>query len=121
MLAVKFHSKKVIIDETPPPAGSDVLVRVRACGICGSDLTLLDSGFPIHGIPGHEISGELEDGTPVAIEPIDPCGECRYCGSGDYQVCVSGAHAIYGVGRDGGMAEQFRVPERCLVPLPRGL
>lgn len=121
MLAVKFHSKKVIIDETPPPAGSDVLVRVRACGICGSDLTLLDSGFPIHGIPGHEISGELEDGTPVAIEPIDPCGECRYCGSGDYQVCVSGAHAIYGVGRDGGMAEQIRVPKRCLVPLPRGL
>jgi 2-desacetyl-2-hydroxyethyl bacteriochlorophyllide A dehydrogenase len=121
MLAVRFDSKKVVVDEMPVPTGSDVLVRVRACGICGSDLTILDSGFPIQGIPGHEIAGELEDGTPVAIEPIDPCGQCRYCDDGDYQVCVTGASTIYGVGRNGGMAEQIRVPARCLVPLPRGL
>lgn len=121
MLAVKFDSKSVVVEETSPPAGSDVLVRVRACGICGSDLTILDSGFPIYGIPGHEIAGELMDGTPVAIEPIDPCGHCRYCLEGDYQVCPSGAGRIYGVGRHGGMAEQIRVPARCLVPLPRGL
>ncbi len=69
MLAVRFDSKKVIVGEVPEPKSSDVLVRVRGCGICGSDLTILDSGFQIAGIPGHEISGELEDGTPVAIEP----------------------------------------------------
>ena len=83
MLAVRFDSKKVTVGEVPEPKGSDVLVRVRGCGICGSDLTILDSGFPIAGIPGHEISGELEDGTPVAIEPIHACGSCQYCQAGD--------------------------------------
>ena len=121
MLAVKFDSKTVRVEERPPPSGSDVLVRVRACGICGSDLTLLDSGYPVHGIPGHEIAGELMDGTPVAIEPIDPCGHCRYCVQGDYQVCPDAADRIYGVSQDGGMAEEIRVPARCLVTLPRGL
>jgi 2-desacetyl-2-hydroxyethyl bacteriochlorophyllide A dehydrogenase len=121
MLAVKFNSKKVLVEEMPAPSGEDVLVRVRACGICGSDVTMLDSGYPIYGIPGHEIAGELMDGTPVAIEPIDPCGHCRYCLDGDYQVCTSGANRIYGVSRHGGMAEQIRVPARCLVSLPREL
>jgi 2-desacetyl-2-hydroxyethyl bacteriochlorophyllide A dehydrogenase len=121
MLAVKFDSKKVLVEELPAPSGEDVLVRVRACGICGSDITILDSEFPIYGIPGHEIAGELMDGTPVAIEPIDPCGRCRYCVEGNYQVCPSGADKIYGIGLHGGMAEQIRVPARCLVPLPRGL
>jgi threonine dehydrogenase-like Zn-dependent dehydrogenase len=121
MLAVRFDSKQVIVDDRPAPGGEGVLVRVRACGICGSDLTILDSGFPIGGTPGHEIAGELEDGTPVAIEPIDPCGRCRYCHTGDHQVCVRGNEMIYGVGRDGGMAEQIRVPARCLVALPRRL
>jgi 2-desacetyl-2-hydroxyethyl bacteriochlorophyllide A dehydrogenase len=121
MLAVKFDSKKVLVEELSAPSGGDGLVRVRAFGICGSDLTILDSGFPIYGIPGHEIAGELMDGTPVAIEPIDPCGHCRYCVEGNYQVCPSGADKIYGIGLHGGMAEQIRVPARCLVPLPRGL
>jgi len=121
MLAVRFDSKKVIVGEVPEPKSSDVLVRVRGCGICGSDLTILDSGFQIAGIPGHEISGELEDGTPVAIEPIHACGSCQYCQAGDYQVCKDGNDVIYGIGRDGGMAEFIRVPARCLVPLPRGL
>jgi threonine dehydrogenase-like Zn-dependent dehydrogenase len=105
----------------PAPSGDGVLVNVRACGICGSDVTILDSGFPIFGIPGHEIAGELEDGTPVAIEPIDPCGRCRYCLTGDHQVCMSGIEMVYGVGRNGGMTEQIRVPADCIVPLPRGV
>ncbi|HEB89493.1 MAG TPA: alcohol dehydrogenase, partial [Deltaproteobacteria bacterium] len=121
MLAVTFESKRVVVSERPEPGGSDVLVRVRACGICGSDLTILDSGFPIRGIPGHEIAGELPDGTPVAIEPLAPCGRCRYCIAGDYQVCPEHPDMIFGIGRDGGMAEWLRVPARCLVPLPRSL
>lgn len=121
MLAVKFESKQVVLHDKPAPSGDDVLVRVRACGICGSDTTILDTGFPLAGTPGHEISGELEDGTPVAIEPIAPCGTCRYCLTGDTQVCTVGNDMIYGIGRDGGMAEALRVPARCLVPLPRGV
>ena len=121
MLAVKFEDKQVVLEDVPPPTGEGVLVDVRACGICGSDVTILDSGFPISGTPGHEISGLLEDGTPVAIEPIAPCGDCRFCRTGDTQVCTRGNDMVYGVGRDGGMAEQVRVPARCLVPLPRGV
>ena len=119
MLAVRFDGKRVVVGERPAPSGSGVLVRVRGCGICGSDLAILDSGFPVSGTPGHEIAGELADGTPVAIEPIAPCGGCRYCQTGDYQVCVHGVSMVYGVGKDGGMAEQILVEPRCIVPLPR--
>ena len=121
MRAVRFEAKQVVVDEKPEPTGPGVEVRVRACGICGSDLTILDSGFPIFGTPGHEIAGELEDGTPVAIEPVAPCAECEFCRDGRYQVCTSGIEIIYGIGRDGGMAEEIRVPARSLVSLPRGM
>jgi threonine dehydrogenase-like Zn-dependent dehydrogenase len=121
MLAVKFDSGGVVLDEVPAPTGPGVRVKVRACGICASDVAILDSGFPLAGIPGHEIAGELEDGTPVAIEPLDICGRCRYCKSGDHQVCVNGTQMIFGIGRDGGMAEEIVCPARCIVPLPRGL
>lgn len=123
MLAVRFDSKNVLLGDAPKPTitGDEVLVRVRGCGICGSDLTILDSEFPIAGIPGHEIAGELEDGTPVAIEPIHPCGSCAPCEAGDYQVCRTGAESIYGISRNGGMAEYVSVPSRCLVPLPSGI
>lgn len=121
MLAVRFDDRQVVLDEVPKPTGEGVLVRVRGCGICGSDLTILDSSFPIAGIPGHEISGELEDGTAVAIEPLAPCGACAPCIDGDYQVCRDAPDMIVGIGRDGGMAEFVRVPARCLVRLPPGL
>jgi threonine dehydrogenase-like Zn-dependent dehydrogenase len=111
----------VRVIDVEPPRGEGVRVEVSACGICGSDLAMLDAGFPIAGIPGHEIAGTLADGTAVAIEPVAPCGACEYCRTGDYQVCRAGVEIIYGVGRNGGMAEEIVVPARCLVALPRGL
>ena len=121
MLAVRFESKQVVLTDVPPPSGDGVRVRVRACGICGSDVTMLDAGFPFAGTPGHEIAGELFDGTPVAIEPLAPCERCEFCHDGRYQICRSGIEMIYGVGRDGGMAEELIVPARSIVPLPRGI
>lgn len=121
MRAVRWQSGAVCVVEADPPRGPGVRVRVSACGICGSDLAMLDGGFPIAGIPGHEIAGTLADGSAVAIEPVAPCGACEFCRTGDYQVCRAGVEIIYGVGRDGGMAEEIVVPERCLVALPRGL
>ncbi len=121
MRAVKFVDRQVVVEDAPSPRGEGVLVNVRACGICGSDTTMLDMGYSIFGIPGHEISGQLEDGTPVAIEPLEPCGSCMYCTTGDTQVCMQGKSTIFGVGRDGGMAEQILVPASSLVALPRSL
>lgn len=121
MRAVRFVEGSVVVEDVPPPTGDGVLVNVRACGICGSDTTILDSGYPIAGIPGHEVAGELEDGTPVAIEPLEPCGACRDCLAGNHQVCPTAVASIVGIGRDGGMAEQVRVPPSSLVPLPRSL
>jgi threonine dehydrogenase-like Zn-dependent dehydrogenase len=95
-----------------------VLVHVRSAGICGSDLHMIDKGFPIPGTLGHEVAGTLADGRAVALEPLAPCGHCDMCVRGDYFSCRLGAGMLYGVGRDGGMAEQIRVPERCIVPLP---
>lgn len=121
MRAVRFIEGKVVVEDAPEPKGEGVSVRVRACGICGSDLKLLDLGFPLPGIPGHEISGELADGTPVAIEPFDPCGACQECAAGHSQVCAAGKATICGVSRDGGMAEWIQVPASSLVALPRNV
>ncbi len=121
MKAVAYDRGKVVVRDVPAPTGPGIHIRITSAGICGSDLAMLDSGFDIAGIPGHEMAGVLADGTPVAIEPVAPCGVCRYCRSGDYQVCVSGTERIFGVGRNGGMAEEMVVPERCLVRLPSRL
>lgn len=121
MRAVRYESGAVRVVDAEEPRGPGVRVRVTSCGICGSDLAMLDAGFPLAGIPGHEIAGELADGTPVAIEPLAPCGVCEFCREGNYQVCRAGIEIIYGVGRHGGMAREIRVPERCLIALPRGL
>ena len=121
MRAVRYENGAVRLIDAEAPRGEGVRVRVTSCGICGSDLAMLDAGFPLAGIPGHEIAGTLADGTPVAIEPVAPCGVCEFCRTGDYQVCRAGVEVIYGVGRNGGMASEILVPERCLVALPRGL
>ncbi len=123
MRAVRFEKGRIRVVDAPVPSleGDGVAVRVRGCGICGSDLSMLDSGWELPGTPGHEIAGTLDDGTPVAVEPLAPCGHCEYCARGEYQLCRSGNDIIYGVGRDGGMAEALVVPRRALVPLPRAV
>ncbi len=121
MKAVVCHGGRISVADKPPPAGDGVLVRVVACGICGSDLSYVAQGLPLEATPGHEISGTLTDGTPVAIEPLVPCGECELCRAGERHLCVLGPGMIVGIARDGGMAEMLRVPESALVRLPDGL
>ena len=121
MRAVRCSEKQVQIVDLPPPMGDGVRVRIASAGICGSDLHLLQSDFPLPHTLGHELAGELPDGRPVAIEPIAPCGECDRCTRGDYNLCQLGLSMIYGSGRDGGMADEVLVPERALVSLPRGV
>jgi len=122
MRAVRCKSKAVEVVEVAAPSGDGVRVRIASAGICGSDLHLVRSDvFTIGVTLGHELAGTTDDGTPVAIEPVQPCGACDACQGGDYQRCVRGPAMVMGTGLDGGMAECVRVPERCLVRLASGV
>src|SRR5512145_1960522 len=121
MRAVRASGKTVEVVERPVPAGEGVRVRVRAAGICGSDLHMVAGRFLGDVVLGHEVAGVTDDGTPVAIEPLSPCGACAACVRGDYNLCERGPRMIHGVGCDGGMADELRVPARALVRLPAGV
>ena len=110
-------NKKIEVISVPAPTGEGARVRVQSAGICGSDLHLLAMGVPLSSTMGHEFAGLLDDGTPVAVEPLVPCGTCDLCADGRYNLCRDGTGIIMGVGRDGGMTDEIWVPERCLVPL----
>lgn len=118
MKAVRCCNRQVHVVDVPPPAGDGVLVNVRSAGICGSDLHMVARGMPISSTLGHEMAGTLRDGRAVAIEPLAPCGHCDLCVRGEYFACRLGPGMLYGIGLDGGMAQQILVPERCVVPLP---
>ncbi len=114
----------------PQPEAGGAVVRVRDCGICGSDLHFYHGSLPCPAVcPGHEISGEVaavgpgvktvRPGDRVAIEPLLICGECPACRAGNYQICRN--YLLIGTQADGGFAEYIRVPERALFPLPAEL
>lgn len=101
--------------------GDGVRVRTRSASICQTDINLSRMGGVLPFTLGHEFAGLLDDGTPVGVEPLAPCGQCPYCKSKDYQFCEKGHSMVIGIGRNGGMAEEVRIPARSLVPLPSGL
>jgi len=121
MRAVYFKDGEVELRETHETPDEGVRVRVRSIGICGSDLHMLGMKSPLQCIVGHEVAGVLDDGTPVAVEPSMPCHECASCRAGDYNLCPVGAGRSLGVGRNGGMADELRVQESCLVYLPSNI
>ena len=114
-------------DVTEPALGAgEVLVQVRACGICGSDLHWFHGALPPPAVcPGHEIAGEvvacaadgpqLAPGTRVAIEPMVVCRHCHYCRTGRPQLCPR--LRIIGLRRAGGFAERVAVPAYALFPV----
>ncbi len=116
MRAVYYKEGKVELREMQELPDEGKKVRVKSAGICGSDLHLLEMKLPLPYIVGHEIAGVLDDGTPVAVEPLIPCGECEYCRGGNYNLCQ--LVITLGIGRNGGMADEVIVPERNLVYLP---
>lgn len=93
-----------------------VVVQPVSVGICGSDLHVI--GLGLRGITlGHEISGTHE-GRAVAIQPAAYCGQCEACQRGDHHVCPAAGQGIYGIHRDGGMADELVIESQCLVELP---
>src|SRR5689334_21326072 len=120
-----------LADVPPPqPAKGEVLLRVRAAGVCRTDLSLLHSGGAGLALPvtlGHGIVGELAalgegvrkpgSGSLVAVYELLGCGACSACARGEDNLCLDVVPGAIGITRDGGMAEQVAVPARNLVPL----
>jgi alcohol dehydrogenase, propanol-preferring len=101
----------------PEPRGDEVLVRVRAVGVCHSDLHLVEEEErPRPLVLGHEIAGAAEEVGDVLVYPTWGCLECRFCRAGEEQLCSRAETA--GFTRDGGYAEYVLVPSRrYLLPL----
>jgi threonine dehydrogenase-like Zn-dependent dehydrogenase len=120
MRAVRNTESGIDVVEVPAPTGEGVRVKVRSAGICGSDLHMLSWG-PMPFTLGHEIGGYLDDGTPVAVWPLVPCGSCDRCAAGEVSQCRQAVTSTYGVGPDGGMADELVVAPGSIVPLPEGV
>jgi L-iditol 2-dehydrogenase len=117
--------------ETPRPGAGELLVRMRATGVCGSDLPrVLGTGahfYPI--ILGHEFSGEVVEtggqvtgvavGDRIAGAPLVPCFHCDDCWNGNYSQCKN--YTFIGSRIPGSWAEYVKLPARNAVKLPEGV
>lgn len=112
----------------PEPGPGEVLVRVRATGVCGSDLHFYRGEFPVppRFVLGHECAGEvaalgdgvtgLEVGDRCALELFRVCLTCAYCRTGNYQLCPS--RQANGLNAPGGLREYMTLPPYALYRLP---
>jgi threonine dehydrogenase-like Zn-dependent dehydrogenase len=98
--------------ELPEPSGPGLLVRVQACGLCGSDVQKLGRGAA-GTVLGHEVAGELENGARVTVMHRIPCGTCERCLAGHQSTCGEFRELRI---TPGGFAERLRATH-C-VPLP---
>ncbi len=114
----------------PEPVSGEVLVKVSACGLCGTDIHLaIDGDIPVERTPitlGHESAGTItslgEDvddfaiGDRVALFPSANCGVCDYCQAGRQSLCDRSR--VYGMARDGGLAQYVTAPAHSLIRIP---
>jgi threonine dehydrogenase-like Zn-dependent dehydrogenase len=103
------------------PRGDDVIVRVAACGICGSDMHRWHGHSPAPSVMGHEAAGWIESGPRagerVVINPTVSCMRCDFCLSGRHHLCRQRQN-IGLEPRWGAFADFLYVPERNLIPVP---
>jgi len=114
----------------PEPGEGEVLIRVRACGICRTDLHVVEGELPVrkaHVIPGHQVvgtveaygpaTGKLGKGTRVGVPWLHrTCGVCEYCLSGRENLCDR--PQLTGWTVDGGYADYLVAPEAFVYPIP---
>jgi L-iditol 2-dehydrogenase len=138
---VFFEPKKMALEDRPvPKVGSDdVLVRVKACGICGSDVAYFFGASSLETptgkgplILGHEFSGEVVEvgetpkklglfapGDRVTVDPVQYCNACRVCKDGQVNLCEK--KQVLGVSKDGGFAEYCSSHYTGLHKIPAGV
>jgi D-arabinitol dehydrogenase (NADP+) len=111
----------------PQIEADDILVRINACGVCGTDLHIHEGEFgprfPL--IPGHEFTGEivalgsdvkdLKEGQRVVGNSNEACGKCFYCMRGNFLLCLN--LRSYGVTQDGGFAQYLRIKADRIFPI----
>ncbi len=121
------------VDRPVPRLGPDeVLIHLRAAGICGSDIQGLAGEHPLMTLPrvlGHELAGQVKavgsevtrasPGDHVVVDPMLRCGHCRPCRLGRYNCCEN--LRVLGVHTDGGFAEFIALPQGQVYTVPKGL
>src|SRR5256884_9488792 len=124
----------------PTPRSDELLIRVEACGICGTDLHIIDGESPLARypvVPGHEFAGEvvalgydiaqsngngegnITVGSRVAIDPNLYCGHCDLCRTGHENLCLN--YAALGVTTNGAIAQYVAVPMASAYLLPNSI
>ena len=133
MKAARFYEKgKIVVDEVPvkEPGEHEVLIKIRYCGVCGTDVHIFNGekgsakvNPPV--ILGHELAGDVEKvgsqvtgikpGDRVSADPNTYCGKCYFCANGKKHLCTN----MKGLGTaiDGAFAEYITVPEETVYPI----
>src|SRR5699024_2209093 len=124
---IEIGNLQLVEKEKPRPIEEEVLLRVKACGICGSDIprVFVNGSYHFPTVLGHEFAGQivqLGNNVPesylykkAAIFPLIPCQECEYCETGHYAQCKN--YNYFGSRTDGGFEEYLSVPLFNLVML----
>jgi len=137
MRAARFHGagRPLAVEQVPrpDPAPGEVLVRVEAAGVCGTELHFLDGLLTPATTPitlGHEVVGVVAAagdgadpalvGQRVAVHYLHPCRRCTWCRSGAEHLCAAPRGFLAFVS-DGGFAEYVAVPDTAVAPVPAGL
>ena len=129
MLAWQTTPLRLADVPVPSPAPGELLVRVLACGVCRTDLHVVDGDLPVHRpsvVPGHQVVGEVvvAAGDFVVGERVGiawlrhTCGSCRFCLRGSENLCPSSLYT--GWDADGGYASYAVVPAAYALRLPTG-
>lgn len=135
MRAAIFNAPKALLVAElprPEPGPGEVLVKVRAAGVCAGDLYIYTGKNPYVSYPRigcHEIAGEVAGygpqasgpgvGSSVVVDPFIGCGGCYPCRIGKRNCCAN--LSIVGIHREGGFADYVVVPAGNIVPVPQGL
>jgi L-iditol 2-dehydrogenase len=133
MKTIRLHARndlRLHDEPIPKPGPGESLVRLRAVGICGSDLHWFseagigDAKLKQPLILGHECAGVIAEGPRqgqrVAVDPAVPCNLCEFCLQGNPNLCTNIRFAGHGMD-DGALREYIAWPDKCLFPLPDSL